>query len=155
MSVPDGAIATYGQLAAAMPPDAVAVLGRAATAGGSAANEAKRQVARAIVALYHGESAADRAEQRFDALHRHHEVPGDAPVAELPAGDPVHLPQVLVSTGLVPSRSAGRRALDEGAVRIDGVVVPGGAYDLRRSEVAGRVLSLGRRRAVRLNGDAR
>ena len=64
----------------------------------------------------------------------------------------MHLPAVLVDSGLAGSRSEARRAIDEGGVRLDGDPVSPGRYDVARAELAGRVLQRGRRRAALLTG---
>jgi tyrosyl-tRNA synthetase len=150
MSIPDSVVGMYARLATDLHPREVEALEEQVRAGGTAANRAKRAVARAVVALYHGADAARAAEERFDAIHKRHEVPEDAPQFDLPGGDPVHLPALLVAAGLASSTSAARRDIDGGAVRIDGVAVPARNYDVPRSELAGRVLAAGKRRVVRL-----
>jgi tyrosyl-tRNA synthetase len=150
MSVPDPVVGTYARLATALHPREVADLERDVAAGGGAANRAKRRMAREVVSLYHGKDAAEQAEERFDAVFKRREVVADAPDRPLAEGDPVHLPAALVAAGLAPSTSAARRDIDAGAVRIDGVVVPPRTYDLPRDEVAGRVVSAGKRRVARL-----
>jgi tyrosyl-tRNA synthetase len=153
MSVPDEVVGTYARLCTALHPRDVAVLEADVAAGGAAANAAKRRMAREIVALYHGAGEAAAAEARFDAVFKRHELPADVPEHALPAGDPVHLPALLVSAGMAASTSAARRDVDAGAVKVDGVAVPAGSYDIARAELAGRVLSSGRRRHIRLTGD--
>jgi len=150
MSLPDGLVGRYAQLCTVLPATVVAELGQAAAGGGPAAAQAKRAMARAVVATYHGQEAAGAAEQQFDTVFREHAVPAGLPQAELPADEVVHLPALLVETGLAGSRTEGRRRLDEGAVRLDGTPLPAGSYDLPRAELAGRVLAVGRRRMVRL-----
>lgn len=150
MSISDGLVDRYAELCTDLAPRELAAVAAAAAGGGPAANAAKRRVAREIVALYHGAGAAAAAEAGFDARFRDHLVPLDAPDHPCPANDPVHLPALLVDAGLAASRSAGRRFVDEGAVRVDGVVSPAGGYDVRREALVGRVLQCGRRRAVRL-----
>lgn len=151
MSIPDPLVARYATLAAGLPPDRVDALARQVASGGPPAAAAKRTVARAIVALYHGEPAAVAAEEEFDRRFRDHTVPADVPSFSLPdQPTAVHLPAVLTDTGLAASRSAARRLIDEGAVRVDGAPVAPGQYDRPRTELVGRVLQCGRRRAVRL-----
>jgi tyrosyl-tRNA synthetase len=149
MSIPDSAVASYAQLAAAMHPREVAEVEQEVARGGPAANQAKRRVARAVVALYHGPDEAAAAEERFDATFRRHEVL-DADAFPLPDGDPVHLPALLVAAGMAASTSAARRDIDSGAVRLDRTPLTPREYDLPRARCTGRVLSSGRRRAVRL-----
>jgi tyrosyl-tRNA synthetase len=150
MSIPDGLVARYAQLCTDLPPAEVSALGVATEVGGPAAGEAKRRLAREVVALYHGAEAAELAEAHFNRTVRDRDVPVDVPEHRLADGDPVHLPAVLVAAGLVPSTSQARRALDEGSVRVDGVPAPAGRYDAPRAELAGRVLQVGKRRFVRL-----
>jgi tyrosyl-tRNA synthetase len=107
-------------------------------------------MAREVVGLYHGAEAAREAEERFDAVFKRGEIPDDLPEAALPAGDPIHLPAVMVAAGLSASSSQARRDIDAGAVRIDGEPVPAGRYDLERSALAGRTLAVGKRRMARI-----
>lgn len=151
MSIPDSAIATYATLCTDLHPDDVQRIAAAATAGGADANLAKREVARAIVALYHGEDAASAAEEAFDALFRRRELPTDLAEVTLPPGASVHLPALIVEAGLAPTASAARRHIDAGAVRIDGEPLPARTYDVESAQLAGRVLSVGRRQHVRVS----
>ncbi len=150
MSIPDAVVGLYARLCTALHPREVDALEAEVAAGGAAANRAKRRMAREVVALYHGAAAAEAAEERFDAVFRRGEVPTDAPEQPLARGDPVHLPAALVAAGLAASTSAARRDIDAGAVRIDGAVSPPRRYDLPRADVVGRVVAIGKRRAVRL-----
>jgi len=152
MSIPDTLVGEYGRLATDLPPEQVAALEADATAGGPPANAAKRRVARAVVALYHGAEAAEKAEAHFDALFRERVTPADVPTRSLPPADPVHLPALLVELDFAASTTAARRLIDDGAVRVDGDRVDPRQYDVPRSHLAGRVLAAGKRRLVRLAG---
>jgi tyrosyl-tRNA synthetase len=150
MSVPDSVVETYARLATALHPREVDALAAQVADGGTAANQAKRRMAREVVTLYHGADEAATAEERFDAIHKRREVPLDAPEYVLPDGDPLHLPALLVAAGLAASSSAARREIDAGAVRIDGVPVAAKQYDVPRAELIGRVLASGKRRVAQL-----
>jgi tyrosyl-tRNA synthetase len=154
MSIPDSAVETYARLGSALHPREVDALAADVAAGGTTANQAKRRMAREIVALYHGRDGAAAAEARFDAIHKRNEVPVDAPPHVVPHGDPVHLPALMVAAGLAASSSAARRDIDAGAVRLDGVPVPARRYDLPRSELIGHVLASGKRRVANLVASA-
>ena len=80
-------------------------------------------------------------------------MPDDSPQFALPAGDPLHLPALIVAAGLAPSSSAARRLIDDGAVRLDGVAVAARQYDLERGRLADGVLTVGKRRTVRFVSD--
>jgi tyrosyl-tRNA synthetase len=150
MSVPDSVVGMYARLCTALSPAAVDELERDAATGGATANRAKRRMAREVVALYHGADAAKEAEARFDSVFRDHELPTDLPTYVLPADDPLHLPAVLVGAGLAAGTSAARRLIDEGAVKLDGLAVPRGSYDLERERLAGHLLTVGKRRGAQL-----
>ena len=151
MSIPDTLVGMYARLCTAMHPREVDQIERQVAAGGTEANAAKRRVAREIVALYHGADEATAAEQRFDAVFKYGALPADVLEHALPAGDSVHLPAVLTAAGLAESTSAARRLIDQGAVRIDGKPVQVGEYDLPAATLAGSVVTVGKRRAIRLH----
>jgi tyrosyl-tRNA synthetase len=150
MSIPDAVVGTYARLCTALHPREVAAIEAAVAAGGVEANQAKRRVAREVVTLYHGSAEADAAEDRFNAVFRDRQILADAPEAAMPDGDPVHVPALLVGAGLAASTSAARRDIDAGAVRVDGKVVPPRQYDLPRSDLVGKVIMVGKRKAARL-----
>ena len=66
------------------------------------------------------------------------------PGRPLPAGDPVHLPALLVDSFGVGSTSEARRLIGQGGVKLDGE--PVGELDLPRERLAGAVLQVGKRR---------
>lgn len=153
MSVPDKLIPRYASLATELPPDEVAELSEKATAGGPQAGEAKRRVARAIVELYHGHTAASRAEEAFDRQFKEREVPQDIPTADVPLGsidgDRVYLPRLLAELGLVTSRSEARRLIAQQGVRLNGEGVA--VEEVSLAELKGAVLQVGKRRFIRLS----
>ncbi len=148
MSIPDSAVGMYASLCTTLPPADVAELAAAAAAGGTAAGAAKRRMAREVVGLYHGNEAAAEAEAAFDARFRDGAVPQDVPEHRVGDGPSVHIPTILVASGLAASTSAARRLVNGGGVKLDGVPVQ--SYDLPRADIVGRVLAAGKRRAVRL-----
>jgi len=152
MSIPDGAVAQYAALAAALPEERVRELAAAVEAGGPGAGAAKRAVARSVVELYHGKEGAAEAEARFDATFKAHQVPEDTPEAELPPESiedgEVYLPAALAGLGLASSRSEARRLLAGAGVKIDGKTVE--AERVERARLEGAVLQVGKRRFVRL-----
>ena len=75
-------------------------------------------------------------------------MPEDVPEASLPNEDPVHLPALLVDTGLVPSRSEARRLIEQGGLKVDGDVLT--ELDVPRERLNGAVLQAGKRRFLRL-----
>ena len=111
--------------------------------------DAKLALARFIVARSHGEEAAQQAEEHFTRVVREHQAPDDVPEAELPDGDPVHLPALLVQHLGLGSTSEARRLIAGGGVKIDGE--PVGELDLPRSRLDGALLQAGKRRFMRFS----
>jgi tyrosyl-tRNA synthetase len=144
LSIPDGSLETWYDLLLDSAPER-----------GLSPRDAKRALARALVARFHGERAAREAEERFDAVHVRRELPEVVPeVAFTAGGGPngsglVHLPGLLRAAFGV-STSEARRALGQGAVRIDGEPVAPGMLDVEPAAVDGRVVQLGRRRFARV-----
>ncbi|MGH2807428.1 MAG: tyrosine--tRNA ligase [Actinomycetota bacterium] len=149
MSIPDTLTSKYALLATDMDEEEVRSI---AGARGPEAGAAKRRVARAVVALYHGDEAAERSEEMFDRQFKQHEAPEEVPEAALPNdaidGDNVYLPRVLADLGLAASRSEARRLLAQGGVRVNGEQVTG--EEIAVSEIAGALLQVGKRRFVRI-----
>jgi tyrosyl-tRNA synthetase len=108
----------------------------------------KLALARWIVARSHGEDAAAAAEAHFTRVVRHGEAPEEVEEVALPAGDPVHLPALLVSALGVGSTSEARRLIAQGGVKLDGAAVT--ELDLPRADLEGKVLQAGKRRFARL-----
>ncbi len=153
MSIPDALVADYANLAAWMEPAEVARLRTIVEAGGPEAGRAKREVATAVVALFHGAEEGTRAEAAFDRQFKQHELPEDISDAEIPAqaitGDKAFLPAVMESLGLVKSRGEGKRLIAQGGVRISGE--PVSSDEVPVEDLRGAVLQVGKRRFVRLS----
>jgi tyrosyl-tRNA synthetase len=154
MSLPDALIAKYELLCTDLGPEDNARVVAGLADGGIHPNDEKRRMARAIVALYHGPGAGERAEAAFDRVFKDHDVPADLPDVALPAecvvDGRVWLPRALVASGLASSNGEARRAIEQGGVRMDGDVVTDPSSELEPAALVGSVLQLGRRRFARI-----
>jgi tyrosyl-tRNA synthetase len=152
MSVPDALLSSYAALAAGLDDAAIAEVESAVAAGGPGAGDAKRRVARSVVALYHAEDEARSAEAAFDRLFKEHAAPVDVPEATIPpdaiSDGIVYVPGLLASLGLCGSRSEGRRLVAQGGVKLNGTSLTSEEASL--GELKGAVLQVGKRRFVRL-----
>jgi tyrosyl-tRNA synthetase len=108
----------------------------------------KLELARRITARWHGEEGAEAGEAHFTRVVRRHEPPEEVPDVPLPAGDPVHLPALLVSSLGIASTSEARRLIQQGGVRLNGE--PAGGVDVPREALEGALLQVGKRRFARL-----
>jgi tyrosyl-tRNA synthetase len=139
LSIPDTSLDPWYKLLLGYPPPAELD-----------ARDAKRALARELVARFHGADAAIAAEREFDRLFVEHRPPEDMPTVIWPADRPeVHLPALLADAFGI-STSEARRNLGQGGVRLDGQVIDNGTLDLPAAEIDGKVLQLGKRRFARV-----
>jgi tyrosyl-tRNA synthetase len=113
--------------------------------------EAKRELARRLVARFHDETAAREAEARFDQLHVRREIPENVPEVRVEPGEngDVHLP-ALIARAFDVSTSEARRLLSQGGVKVDGEALDGDRLDVPIEALDGKVLQVGKRRFVRV-----
>jgi tyrosyl-tRNA synthetase len=109
----------------------------------------KRELARALVAAFHGEPAVAEAEKTFDAVVRR-EVPKDAPVVELVSGEEIWVVDLITRAGFAGTNGEARRFIRGGAVRLGGEVVRDEKLLLAPEALDGKVLQVGKRRYARL-----
>jgi tyrosyl-tRNA synthetase len=163
MRIPDELIVKYLRLSAPLDPVEVDSIERGLGEGDVHPNEAKRRLAREVVDLYHGAGAGAAAEERFNVVHREHDIPDEVPSVSVPSsvfGEQdgvrvVYVPALLEAMGLVGSRSEARRLQAQGGVRVGGEQVP--QEDIRiegdpPGQLAGSVWQVGRRKFARLAG---
>ena len=121
-----------------------------AEAGRVNPRDLKAQLARRLVAEFHSEEAARRAEEEFNRVFRERGLPSEIPVVHLLAsvGDHVELARVLVHSGLAPSMREARRLIEQGGVQVEGErITDPRARILVKPEF---VLQVGKRRFVRV-----
>jgi tyrosyl-tRNA synthetase len=146
MSVPDAAMMTYYRLLTRFPPAQIAAVERSVQSGTLHPRDAKMQLAREIVAIYHGTEQVASAEEQFRRVFQREELPEDIPVLEVKGAPP--LVDLLTENGLAKSRSDARRLIEQGGVRLDGVTLKDPAALVSPQDEP--VLQVGKRRFVRL-----
>ena len=118
---------------------------KAAIAAGDNPKSAKVLLARELVTRFHSAAAADAAEADF-ANRARGGIPDEIPSLTL-AGAPLAIGAVLKQAGLVPSTSEALRLIEQGGVRIDGVVISDKALKLAAGTL---VLQVGKRKFARV-----
>jgi tyrosyl-tRNA synthetase len=135
MSIPDAALEQWWELLVGGPhPDEPM--------------EWKLELARRVTHRWHGADGARAGEEHFTRVVRRHEAPDEVPEVALPAGDPVHLPALLVERMGVASTSEARRLIQQGGVKLNGT--PAAGLDVGRDALSGALLQVGKRRFARL-----
>ena len=121
---------TYYELATKLPEDEIKSIGKALSSGELHPRDAKRRLAKEIVALYHSHEAALEAEEEFDTVFRDGGLPEEIPSIVVSGADlergKIWCPKLLVMAGLAGSNSEARRLIQQGAVTVDGerILIP-------------------------------
>ena len=118
---------------------------RADVLAGRNPKDAKVLLARELVTRFHSAALAQSAEADFDNRARGG-VPDDLAEVNL-CGAPLAIGHLLKQAGLVPSTSEALRLIDQGGVRIDGVVVSDKALRLLPGTM---VVQVGKRKFARV-----
>ena len=112
--------------------------------------KAKSELAKEIVARYHGPEAAKAAEEQFELVHKRREVPDEVEekaVARDAGADSVPLAKTLAQLGLASSGSEARRLIAQGGVSVEG----GRVSDPNAKLPAGvHLLKVGKRKFIRV-----
>jgi len=146
MSLPDSAMPAYYKLATRFTPAQITEVERRLASGDLHPRDAKMQLAREIVAVFHDEAAAARAEEHFVSVFQQRELPAEMPEWRLE--QPANLVELIASTKLASSKSEARRLIEQGGVKLDGNVIGSIAHVVEVS--APVVLQVGKRKYLRL-----
>ncbi len=152
MSLEDGLIVDYFELVTDMPDEELVELKNEFASGSANPMLTKKRLAYTITAQFHGESAAQQAEDHFTRVHQQHELPDEMPEVAMdgvPEGDGlfrVDLSRYMVTGGYVKSTSELKRLVAQNAVEVDGNKVDELSVLVRD----GSVVKLGRRTFVRV-----
>jgi tyrosyl-tRNA synthetase len=144
LSISDELMWRYFTLLSWRPEGEIASL-RREVAGGRNPKDAKVMLAKEIVTRFHSAAAADAAEQDFINRSRGG-IPDEIPALSL-SGAPLAIGSLLRQSGLVPSTSEAMRMVEQGGVRIDGVVVSDKALKIAAGTV---VVQVGKRKFARV-----
>ncbi len=107
---------------------------------GANPRDIKLQLSHEIVNMYHGEAAAEAAQEEWIAQVSNKQLAMDIPKIQVVGGD---LLQAIVNSGTFDSKSKVRRLMNEGAVKINGTRVDQDTYSGHL--VSGAVLSVGKK----------
>ena len=121
MSISDELMLRYYELLSDMPLAELEKLKNSIKSGALHPMEVKKQLGREMVARYHGSGAAVQAEENFVRRFRDNLTPEEMPEITMTAeGAKILLCKVLAQADLVKSNSEGRRAIQQGGVKVNG-----------------------------------
>lgn len=156
MSIADEIVPMYFRLCSTLSVDEIDAIDAAYADGSADPYRLKRQLARNIVDLYHGDGVGDAAEAAFDAQFKQNKVPDD--IAEFPLSvaavndeGKVYLAKLLSDVKIAQSAGEARRLIDGGGVKVDGVAMERKVYNVDPALFSvGTVIQSGKKRWARL-----
>jgi tyrosyl-tRNA synthetase len=148
MSIPDELIIKYYTLCTDYPDERIKEMKEKIKKDDLNPRDAKAELAFAIVKMYHDEKKAQKASEEFDRVFKMKEMP--EVIHEIDLKLPLYLlPDLLVSTNLVGSKSEAKRLIEQGGVKIDGDVIRDKNKKIKIKD--GMVLQVGKRKFVKIN----
>ena len=153
MSISDELMWRYFELLSFRPLAEIAGL-QAAIGAGRNPRDVKFELAREIVARFHGATAAEQAQADFTARFAQKTLPTDlVPTTVVVGMEGIRIANLLKEGGLAASTSEANRKIDEGAVKVDGTKISD--RGLVFAAGADHVFQIGSRRIARLKLAAR
>lgn len=149
MSIPDDLIYRYVELITDVPTDELSKVKQFAETN---PRDAKAQLARRIVTMYHSEEEAGAAREHFEQTVVEGGTPDEIPefAPDAGPGQEMGLLNLMRNADLTESNSEGRRLIEQGAVSIDGETVEDTGLYIDISDEAPFVLKVGKRRYARV-----
>lgn len=145
MSVPDKAMGKYYRLLSRWTPKEIAELEKGIHENQIHPRDAKMMLAKEIVSIYHSEAEAEKAQETFVRIFQRGSVPTEMDEYTVKPGQTVL--DVLISGGLVNSKSEGRRLIAQHGVRLNGETLE----EANQAFPQGGVLQVGKRRFLRVH----
>jgi tyrosyl-tRNA synthetase len=145
MSLPDQAMDDYARLVTRWSSKEIEEFKQNLATGHLHPRDAKMQLAREIVEIFHSPEEAEQAQAAFVRVFQKQKLPEDIPTYTLQPGQTVL--DVLQDGGLVNSRGEGRRLISQNGVRLDGETLT----DPNQTFPHPGVLQAGKRRFLRVN----
>jgi len=127
MSMGDDVIPVYMESCTMLPMDEVNQVREGLKDGIVHPMDAKKQLAWEIVKMYHGEEAANTARADFERQFQNREMPTEIPLVPIEKAlsgkgsedGEIGILDLLINTGLAPSRKHATRLVEQGGVRVN------------------------------------
>jgi tyrosyl-tRNA synthetase len=151
MSIPDELMWPYFELLTERTWPEIAALQQDVRTGTAHPMDVKIELARSIVAHFHGAKAAQSAREEFQRVFRERRAPEKARVRKVGRQvDPIWLKKFLVQIGLAPSINEAERLIRQGAVELGGVPVVDPLYHVNLSEPRDVLIRVGKKKFLRV-----
>lgn len=152
MSIPDELMSKYYKLVTDLPHEEVQEMVTGIEDQEVHPRDAKMKMAYTLVRMYHGEEAAQEAENHFKTVFQKRDLPDDIPEVEIAQSDleegKIWIVKLIVALGLVPSNGEGRRMVKQGAVKINSEKIDDGNYEV--SVEQDMIVQVGKRKFAKI-----
>jgi tyrosyl-tRNA synthetase len=153
MSISDDLMWRYYELCTDLTPAAIASLRESTNNGGRNPRDVKAELAKRIVADFHSETDARKAEDEFNAMFRNKQAPENIEERTLTAG-PWKLPKLLVELDLVSSMAEARRMIEQGGVYVEDERRTQNDFEVNVDSDHSILIQVGKRRFGRVKGQS-
>ena len=146
MSIPDDAMDAYRRLATRYSPEQINRYDTLMESGEKHPKDAKMELASEITEIFWGTEQSEHAKTHFETVFQAGALPGD--IDDYHVSRDSSLIDVLVDCQFTESRSAARRLIEQGAVKLDSVKILDIKTKLGESDNV--ILQVGKRRVINL-----
>ncbi|HWK22583.1 MAG TPA: tyrosine--tRNA ligase [Ureibacillus sp.] len=148
MSIPDELMNKYFGLITDFTPDQIKKLKEELENGILHPRDAKMLLAKTIVRMYHGNDAAENAENQFVSVFQKGTMPEDIPVVIWEGNQEVSIIDLLVELKLLNSKSEARRMIGNRGVKLDGNKVEDSTLSITVKD--GLIVQVGKRKFIKI-----
>jgi len=150
MSISDDLMWRYYELLTDTTIDEINVLKFKCESEAESPRDLKVALAKSIIADFHSEQAAEKAEEEFNRRVVRKEVPDEINEVSVSRGPHV-LAQLLADVGLAASKKEAKRLIEQGGVKVNGEKVSGANSDVE-IEGDGILLQVGKLKFLKVSG---
>lgn len=148
MSIPDELMNKYFELVTDFSQEQIDTIKKNIESGEIHPRDAKMLLGKTIVRMYHGQEAAEKAEQHFVSVFQEGAVPEEMPVVEWKGNKEIPITELLVDLQLLSSKSEARRMLENRGVKINGDRIEDPGLSVTLSDDF--VIQVGKRKFVKI-----
>ena len=148
LSIPDNLIYQYFELATNVTNEKLKEIKNLLDDEKTNPRDIKRELARALVTMYHNQDLALIAEQEFDNIFINKGLPDE--IEEINVGDnkEINILDLIILVDFAPSKAEARRLVTQGGVSIDGEKISDVQFKV--SVIQGMILKVGKRKFIKL-----
>lgn len=148
MSIPDELMLKYFELATPVPLEEIKEMEEGLQNGTVHPRDVKMKLAKILVQLYHGEEAAEQAEEHFKTVFQQRALPTEIPEKEWQGEGVVKIVDLIAGLDLVPSKGEGRRMVQQGAVKVNEEKIDDLNHEIEVT--SGMIIQVGKRKFVKI-----